>query len=600
MGFPPELLDEIRAHTPLGELIGRRVALTRRGREFVGLCPFHGEKTPSFTVNEAKGFFHCFGCGAHGDAIGFAMRIDALSFPEAVERLARAAGVALPRRSPEEAAAQAARASLHQVVEAACAWFETRLAESREARAYLETRGVERDTAAAFRLGWAPAERAALKRALTAGGIAEAALVEAGLLIVPDDGTPYDRFRGRIVFPIADRGGRVVGFGGRALGEATPKYLNSPETPLFHKGALLYNLAGARTAAREAGTVVLVEGYMDVIALARAGLAHAVAPLGTALTETQLAELWRLAPEPVICLDGDAAGQRAALRAAKLALPLIEPRRSLSFVRLPPDDDPDSFVAREGAAAFRDLVAAAEPLYKVAFRLALRDNPMDTPERRSEAWQDARKFVAKIAYPELRTQYWEEFEGFLKGKRQDDRRQRAERRRPTYEPRVPGINSAMRERRLLTLLLDWPALIDEFEEVLGRIELRAPHHRRLLEALLAAGDDRDPRVAELAVGLRRAADGPGELRSATVASVEKARTMLRDVLHRYHLEALERDLRAAEAAFAEHEDAAAWERLAALTVRYEEASARPLDEPEGGGLDRPGRRRHLSKQGFQG
>ena len=315
MTFPPQFLDEIRTRVPLEGVIGKRVRLTRRGRELLGLCPFHKEKTPSFTVNEDKGFFHCFGCGEHGDVIGFVMRDEGLSFPEAVERLAGDAGLALPARDPRAEAREKQRLSLFEVVEAAAKWFEAELAGPRgaQARRYLEGRGVDEATRATFRLGYAPDSRTALRTRLEKDGVTQAMLLEAGLIIAPDDGrAPYDRFRGRLIFPIWDRRGRVVAFGGRALGDGQPKYLNSPETPLFAKGSLLYGQHLAAPAARKAGQVIAVEGYMDAIALHQAGIAQAVAPLGTALTEQQLEGLWRLADDPVLCFDGDEAGKRAA------------------------------------------------------------------------------------------------------------------------------------------------------------------------------------------------------------------------------------------------------------------------------------------------
>ncbi|MCH7944024.1 MAG: DNA primase, partial [Proteobacteria bacterium] len=277
MSFSPEFLDEIRLRVTLSDSISRRVPLTRKGREFAGLCPFHKEKTPSFTVNDEKGFFHCFGCGAHGDVIGFEMRMDGLSFPEAVERLAGVAGLALPKQTPEDRQRTKQRTSLYGVMEAACVWFEQRLADAGGGRArdYLADRGVSAETIAEFRLGWAPDSRGALKQALAAQGISQAMMSEAGLTGTPEDGgKPYDRFRGRIIFPITDRGGRLVAFGGRALGDGMPKYLNSPETLLFHKGRLLYGLALARKPAHDAGEIIVAEGYMDVIAFQHAGLQH--------------------------------------------------------------------------------------------------------------------------------------------------------------------------------------------------------------------------------------------------------------------------------------------------------------------------------------
>ena len=399
MAFPPEFLDEIRARVPLAGVVGRRVKLTRRGREHSGLCPFHNEKTPSFTVSEDKGFYHCFGCGAHGDSIGFVMRMEGLSFPEAVERLAGEAGLQVPRASPEDRAAARRRADLYDVVEAAAAWFEARLAgpEGAEARAYLEGRGLRAETVAAFRLGYAPDQRGQLRAALNARGMDNAQLAEAGLIklaeapdATPDTtpgatpgGAPRDYFFNRIVFPITDRRGRAIAFGGRALGPSRAKYLNSPETPLFHKGRVLYNLARARQAAHDTGELIVCEGYMDVIALGQAGFPAAVAPLGTAITEEQIAELWRLAEEPVLCLDGDSAGRRAGFRAAERALALLKPGRSLRFAVLPAGEDPDSLVQGQGAAALRAVLAGARPLSELLWLMETDGRRLETPERQA-------------------------------------------------------------------------------------------------------------------------------------------------------------------------------------------------------------------------
>src|SRR5712671_1313224 len=335
MAFPPGFLDELRARVPLGSLVGRRVKLIRRGRELGGLCPFHHEKTPSFYGVEDKGFFHCFGCGAHGDAIGYLMRAENLDFIEAIERLAAEAGLAVPQQTPQERERAQHQKTLLEALAAAANFYEARLwsAAGIRAREYLAQRGLDEETIRRFRLGWAPnpqetGDRQALRRALS-GEFPEALLLEGGLLRQPEAGEPYDYFRGRVLFPIGDRAGRVIAFGGRTMGDDQPKYLNSPDTPLFEKGRVLYAWAAARAnIARGEGNdppppAIVVEGYMDVIALHRAGFATAVAPLGTALTEFQLHELWRLAPEPILCFDGDAAGQRAAARALRRALPLL-------------------------------------------------------------------------------------------------------------------------------------------------------------------------------------------------------------------------------------------------------------------------------------
>src|SRR5436190_4006299 len=310
MAFPPGFLDELRTRISLSDLVGRRVRLARKGREHAGLCPFHNEKTPSFYVVEDKGFFHCFGCGAHGDAIGFLMRADNLDFIEAVERLAGEAGIAVPQQTPQDRERAQRQKTLLEALAAAADFYESQLWSLSGARArdYLTARGLDEETIRRFRLGWASDDRQALRRALS-GEFPEPLLHEGGLLRTPEDGgNPYDYFRGRVMFPIGDRAGRVIAFGGRTIGDDPPKYLNSPDTPLFEKGRVLYAWAAARTnLARsetgEAPAVIVVEGYMDVIALHRAGFGTAVAPLGTALTEAHLQELWRLSPEPVLCLD---------------------------------------------------------------------------------------------------------------------------------------------------------------------------------------------------------------------------------------------------------------------------------------------------------
>jgi DNA primase len=414
MSFTPEFLDEIRARVPLADVIGRRVKLVKRGREHQGLCPFHNEKTPSFTVSEDKGFYHCFGCGAHGDVIGFVMRGEGLSFPEAVERLAGQAGLEVPATSPEDRAAHRRRADLLDVMEAAAAWFEEQLQGSggATARGYLERRGLNPETAAAFRLGFAPDRRGVLRSALNARGIDDDQLAEAGLIKRPEDGgPPRDYFFNRIVFPIADARGRVVAFGGRALGDSPAKYLNSPETPLFHKGRVLYNLARARQAAHDTGELIVVEGYMDVIALCQAGFPAAVAPLGTAITAEQIGLLWRLAAEPVLCLDGDEAGRRAGARAAERALPQLRPGRSLRFAVLPAGEDPDSLVNGRGAVALRAVLEAARPLSDLLWLMETEGKRLDTPERRAGLVEALNGQIRKIENPEVQTAYREDMNG---------------------------------------------------------------------------------------------------------------------------------------------------------------------------------------------
>lgn len=415
MAFDPAFLDELRMRVALAEVVGRRTKLVKRGREHSGLCPFHNEKTPSFTVNEDKGFFHCFGCGAHGDVIGFVMRTENLSFPEAVEKLANEAGLQLPNLTREAREEGRVRQSLHAVLEAAALWFSQELQgpRGRAGQEYLRRRGITDETIARFRIGFAPDARGALKAALVKQGFGESLLIDGGLLRRRDEsGEAYDLFRNRIIFPITDRRGRVIAFGGRVLDpapEGAPKYLNSPETSLFHKGRTLYGLAQAAEGARKEGLLVVTEGYMDAIAALVAGV-PAVAPLGTALTEDQMAELWRFVPEPVLCFDGDSAGSRAASRAADRSLPLIGPGKTLRFVNLPAGEDPDSLIAAQGAVAFRNLLGTARPLSQLVWERAIAAAaPIDTPERMALAEKNLADQTSRIADPSLRKHYQDHF-----------------------------------------------------------------------------------------------------------------------------------------------------------------------------------------------
>ncbi len=418
MAFPDSFLEELRNRVPLSGVVGRSVRLTRRGREFSGLCPFHNEKSPSFTVNDDKGFFHCFGCGAHGDVIGFVMRQSGLPFPDAVEQLAGEAGLQVPQSSPQDRERAEQAASLGSALEAAAEWYRAQLnaQAGREGKAYLERRGLKPETIERFRLGFAPNSRTGLLEAMRARKIPDALLVEAGLVIKSDDGELFDRFRNRVMFPIADRRGRVIAFGGRAMDPNAPaKYLNSPETAVFHKGHTLYNIAMAREAAHSAGTVLVVEGYMDVIALAQAGFEHAVAPLGTALTEEQIALLWRMAAEPVLCFDGDKAGMKAALRAVDRALPLLEPGKSLRFALLPGGQDPDDLIKAQGRGAMETVLAAALPMAEMLWRKETEGQPIDTPERRAALQTQILDQAGRIKNPTVQQHYRDHLRERLRG-----------------------------------------------------------------------------------------------------------------------------------------------------------------------------------------
>ena len=383
MSLSPQWLDELRSRVSLSGIISRTTRLTKSGHEFKACCPFHNEKSPSFTVNDIKGFYHCFGCGAHGDAIRWMTDQRGLSFMDAVKELAIEAGMEVPAPDPRAAQEAEKRDGLHDVMAAAQAFFTEALngAQGHLARAYLATRGFDAHTVARFGFGYAPEGRQALKAALSQ--FPEDKLIEAGLRIAVDEKEPYDRFRSRLMLPIEDARGRVIAFGGRILDAAktdAPKYLNSPDSPLFDKGRTLYNLHRAGPVSRQSGRLIVVEGYMDVIALAAAGIGDAVAPLGTALTERQIELLWRLVETPVLCFDGDAAGQRAAMRAVVRALPLLKPAHSLKIVRLPAGLDPDDLLRRDGAAAMERVLGDTSSLIDTLWSHERDAAPLDTPE----------------------------------------------------------------------------------------------------------------------------------------------------------------------------------------------------------------------------
>jgi len=408
--FTPDFLDELKARLRPSEVIGRYVKLKKQGNEWAGLSPFTKEKTPSFFVNDQKGFYHCFSSSKHGDIISFLQETQRLTFHEAVERLAEDAGLPLPVETPGEAVRAEQRQGLAEACGAAAKFFAAMLkrADGRHALDYLKGRDVGEEQIGEFQIGYAPGGRAALKDYLLNKGFTEEVIVEAGLVIKPDDGgAGYDRFRNRIMFPILGARDRVIAFGGRALdANARAKYLNSPETPLFHKGSVLYNLAPARTAAaQDKAPLIICEGYMDVIALWGAGIKRAVAPLGTALTEGQLTLLWRASDEPVLCFDGDKAGTAAAYRAIDRALPLLKPGKSLSFAFMPQGQDPDDLLRAEGAGAFDKVLNNAQPLADVLWMRETETRSLETPERRAALRSHLRGFVKAIADKDVRAAY---------------------------------------------------------------------------------------------------------------------------------------------------------------------------------------------------
>ena len=590
MRFSPQFLDELRARLPVSEVVAKRVKLKRAGREWKGLSPFQQEKSPSFTVNDEKGFYHDFSSGKHGNIFDFVMETEGASFPEAVERCASIVGMPLPVASPEAARQHQIRKTLHDVMEMAAKFFVERLnaRTGAKARGYLADRGITPATQVQFGIGYAPAERYALKEHLGAAGISVADMVEAGLLIGGSDiPVPYDRFRDRVMFPISDFRGRIIAFGGRALEkDAQAKYLNSPETPLFHKGDTLYNIANARRAAHAAAasptpaTLVVVEGYVDVIAISGAGYPASVAPLGTALTANQLALLWKMADEPVLCFDGDRAGQKAAWRAAEIALPLLTPGKSLRFAMLPEGQDPDDLARSGGRGAIEEVIAAAQPLADRVWTRAIEGGGFETPERRAALEARIGEISKGISDEVVRRHYRQEFQGRLQrlfapqaghsaegsGRRWQQPGSQGKAPpgpgrltprgtsrgnasihataqtlpRGSYQfasptlalsPIMPGQRSALsrREALILLILLNHPALLHDHLEEVAALELAHTDAHRLRAGIIAAfaldphhGAEEAREIVKLRADLEKA--GLGEL----VARVERANTT-RDV-----------------------------------------------------------------------
>lgn len=521
MAIPSEFLDELRNRVTLSAIVGRTVKLQRAGREWKACCPFHNEKTPSFTLNDEKGFYHCFGCGAHGDIIRFLCDHEGLGFREAVERLSIEAGLAMPEESKASREDIAKKNSLTDVMEAAARWYHDELSGvgGADARAYIARRGLSQKTIMQFALGFAPDNRSRLKTALHSYG--EEALIDTGLLIQPDDQArePYDRFRGRLMFPIRDRRGRFIAFGGRILGDGEPKYLNSPDTPLFDKGRSLYNIDMAGPAARKAGRIIVVEGYMDVIALHQAGIEETVAPLGTALTETQLSLLWRLSDTPILCFDGDTAGQRASARAAMRALPLLKPGKSLRFLMLPPGQDPDDLIQSEGLASFERLAADARPLDERLWHTELNAMPVQTPEQKAGLQARLRDLSRSIEDGDVARAYEQAFR---------DRFYQHFRARPQFSKfrgsnglgpspflATSSVATARRPANLIQTalmagLLDYPHVAVSHHETLLKLDLKDQRLAQLRESVLDAVI-RDPHLDKSALAHNLANAGIGTL-----------------------------------------------------------------------------------------
>lgn len=635
MSLPPGFLDELRGRISLAQIVGRRVTWDPRKSnaargDWWAPCPFHQEKSASFHVDEAKGYYYCFGCQAKGDAVTFLRETENLGFMDAVERLAADAGMSMPDRDPVAAARAAANQGLVEAMEAAVQFYRLQLSTTRaaEARTYLDRRRLTPATRDRFEIGYAPDTRTALLNHLTSKGFSADILAGAGLIGTPrDGGAPYDRFRGRITYPIRDGRGRCIAFGARAIAaDQEPKYLNSPDTPLFDKGRTLYNVGPARAAAAKAGTVIVAEGYMDVIALAQAGLDHAVAPLGTAITENQLELLWKLAPEPVVALDGDRAGLAAAQRLVDLALPHLGPGRSLRFAVMPAGQDPDDVARSGGLPALQAVLDASRPVIDLLWSRETEGVTLDSPERRAAFDARLRSHLARIADASLRSHWEAEVRtrraalfapppllggrsGAAPAAQQRGRRGRnapggiaggmsagiqgAGAARPSQLARPGDDREAsvrIREAVILAACLHHPAIAHDLEERLEDLALSFPRHAEIRRALLNAlhRSPGEPSQAPATVAAELGRDLFAELAPEVVranrhlgprATPDYARRAIEEEMTRHAaLTGRAAEIREATAEMADDPDEALTNRVRAASEAEHAANTDPLQD----------------------
>lgn len=507
-----KFLDELRAKISIADVVGAKVKLTRKGREYTGLCPFHNEKTPSFTVNEAKGFYHCFGCGAHGDIIKFEMDANGLTFMESVEKLAHKIGLEVPRMNRESPEQMEKRNTAYDIMEMAAKFFEKqlKLVGGQRAREYLARRGFGDEIIAKFRLGYAPNNNG-LKAQLVSKGVTEQEMHELGLIAIPEDKNrrSHDFFRDRVMIPIMDKRGKVIAFGGRIMGDGQPKYLNSPETPVFNKRRVLYNLNHARDAAFQEKRLIICEGYMDVIGMDNYGIHYAVAPLGTALTEDQIQEAWKVVDEPTCCFDGDMAGKRAAIRSVDRVLPILKAGNSLKYVFLTGAKDPDEFLKAFGRDEFLKVISNTVPLKDLLWQKNTEDKPVSTPEQKALVEKNIKEEVAKIADETVRNYYAQDMQNKIyyelgKGswrKRADagyeERRSchNSGYRRSDYRSAAPTVSLVgtiktnlddLMAQYVVSALYCYPELLEEYEERLYNFEFKNARLRAILDMMLEA------------------------------------------------------------------------------------------------------------------
>lgn len=496
MKFPPQLIDQLKARLNIVDEVRKVVPdMKKKGRAWWGCCPFHSEKSGSFHVREDQNSYYCFGCGAGGDVITFVQETQGGTFSEVVQRLAKQVGIKLPEAEAHDPAASQKRTDGYKALERAAVFFQRSLND--DALAYIQRRALSLATVEEFALGYSPDSWDATKNALLTEGFTPEILKTAGLTTQSEKsaekGRDYDRFRGRLMFPIHDSQGRVVGFGGRVMGKGEPKYLNSPETPFFNKSFLLYNLHRAKPHLKTAGQIVLVEGYMDVIALYHAGFKTAVAPLGTAVTADQITLLWQQHPNPIVCLDGDAAGRTAALRMANRALPVLEPGRTLSFVFLPQGEDPDTLIQKDGIATFRNLLTQTTPLETLLWQQLSSGQDLTTADGRATVESELSKLLAQITNQTVRRAYSQILKDKLfQATRTNSRPRENTAKTPTASaqqaPRdyKPGIQGDAATRTLLALICRWPHILPQIDETLGHLTFPPGPLAELSQAILRA------------------------------------------------------------------------------------------------------------------
>ena len=509
-----KFLDELRSRISIADVVGTKVKLTKRGREYLGLCPFHNEKTPSFTVNESKGFYHCFGCGAHGDIVKFEMDANGLPFIDAVKKLADKVGMQLPSWSKESQEQNLKRKSLYEIMDIACAFFEKnlRMPVGAQGLAYFkEKRGLSDETIKKFRLGFAPNNNG-LKALLSSKGVSEHDMAELGLIAVPEDKnrSPHDFFRERVMIPIIDKQGNVIAFGGRIMDNSQPKYLNSPETPIFNKRRILYNMNNAREPAYGSKRLIICEGYMDVIALDCFNFNYAVAPLGTALTEEQIIEAWRVCNTPTLCFDGDGAGIKAAIRSIDRVLPILKAGYSVNYIFLKEKKDPDELLRSLGAPMFEQYLQRAKPLVDILWHKCKMNKDMDTPEQKALIEKETFDEVAKIKDDQIRNYYTQEMKKriyytFGKGSiykntptpNNNDHTQVNNPPKTAYKARrikqentsvyhfvkKPPLNDLV-IRGIIAAMLLYPELIEKYEEKLTAFEINDSRMAKVLADII--------------------------------------------------------------------------------------------------------------------